>query len=155
MLSLNDKSFFRIGEVAELVSVPPHVIRYWEKMFPELKPMKTRGAHRVFTRNDLELMLRIRELIDAGYTVSGARAALFNKGSKSPDAATESPRADARWVVSLKLALDELAALKQRLGHMLESLSGKDHNASELKTRRQSDVAPKRTDRQVGLFDRV
>jgi DNA-binding transcriptional MerR regulator len=74
---LPDKLFFKIGEVADLVGVKPHVLRYWESEFPSLKPMKTRGSHRVYKRRDVEIAMLIRRLLhDEGFTIPGARKRL-------------------------------------------------------------------------------
>jgi DNA-binding transcriptional MerR regulator len=74
---LPDKLFFKIGEVAKIVGVPPHVLRYWESEFASLRPMKTRGAHRVYRRKDVELALTIHQLVhQEGYTVTGAKKRL-------------------------------------------------------------------------------
>lgn len=80
-IQLPDKLFFRIGEVAEIVGVRPHVLRYWEDEFGILKPMKTRGAHRQFRRRDVELALVIKRLLhEEGFTVAGARKRLREMG---------------------------------------------------------------------------
>ncbi len=72
-----NKLFYRIGEVAELVGVKPHVLRYWESEFAGLKPLKTRGAHRQYRRQDVELAMVIRSLLrDQGFTVAGAKKRL-------------------------------------------------------------------------------
>ena len=74
---LPDKLFFKIGEVADLVGVKPHVLRYWEAEFPSLRPMKTRGSHRVYRRRDVEIAMMIRRLVhDEGFTIPGARKRL-------------------------------------------------------------------------------
>ena len=74
---LPDKLFFKIGEVADLVGVKPHVLRYWEAEFPALKPMKTRGSHRMYRRRDVEIAMTIRRLVhDEGFTIPGARKRL-------------------------------------------------------------------------------
>ncbi len=71
---LPDKLFFKIGEVADLVGVKPHVLRYWETEFAALRPLKTRGSHRMYKRRDVELAMLIRQLLhDDGFTISGAR----------------------------------------------------------------------------------
>ncbi len=68
------KLFFRIGEVAALVGVAPHVLRYWEDEFGLLRPMKTRGSHRQYRRRDVETARLIHQLVDIeGYTVAGAK----------------------------------------------------------------------------------
>ncbi len=72
--ALPDKQFFKIGEAAELVGVKTHVLRYWESEFAGLRPMKTRGAHRMYRRADVELACVIRRLLhEEGYTIPGAK----------------------------------------------------------------------------------
>ncbi|MCA9602097.1 MAG: MerR family transcriptional regulator [Myxococcales bacterium] len=74
---LPDQLFFKIGEVAEIVGVRPHVLRYWESEFRQLRPMKTRGSHRVYKRRDVEVAMLIRQLLhDEGYTIPGAKKRL-------------------------------------------------------------------------------
>ena len=78
---LPDKLFFRIGEVAEIVGVKPHVLRYWESEFNCLKPMKTRGSHRQYRRRDVELAMLIKQLLhDEGFTIAGARKRMRELG---------------------------------------------------------------------------
>ena len=68
------KRYFTIGEVSELCSVKPHVLRYWEQEFPQLKPVKRRGNRRYYQRGDVETIRQIRSLLyDQGYTIGGAR----------------------------------------------------------------------------------
>lgn len=72
-----DKQYFRIGEVAEIAQVEPHVLRFWETEFDSLEPEKTRSNQRRYGRRDVELVLRIRDLLyEEGYTISGARKRL-------------------------------------------------------------------------------
>ncbi|MEM6962101.1 MAG: MerR family transcriptional regulator, partial [Myxococcota bacterium] len=59
----DQKKFFRIGEVSEIVGVKPHVLRYWESEFKSLRPLKTRGSHRVYRRDDVDLAMSIRRLL--------------------------------------------------------------------------------------------
>lgn len=71
------KRYFTIGEVSELCSVKPHVLRYWEQEFPQLKPVKRRGNRRYYQRQDLVLIRQIRSLLyQQGYTTTGARQQL-------------------------------------------------------------------------------
>ena len=68
------KRYFTIGEVAELCDVKPHVLRYWEQEFPQLKPVKRRGNRRYYQRHDVLLIRQIRSLLyDEGFTIGGAR----------------------------------------------------------------------------------
>jgi len=71
------KRYFTIGEVAELCQVKPHVLRYWEQEFPQLKPVKRRGNRRYYQRHDVELIRQIRSLLyEQGFTIGGARQRL-------------------------------------------------------------------------------
>jgi DNA-binding transcriptional MerR regulator len=68
------KRYFTIGEVSELCAVKPHVLRYWEQEFTQLKPVKRRGNRRYYQRHEVLLVRRIRELLySEGFTISGAR----------------------------------------------------------------------------------
>jgi DNA-binding transcriptional MerR regulator len=77
------KRYFTIGEVAELCDVKPHVLRYWEQEFPQLKPVKRRGNRRYYQRHDVLLIRQIRSLLyDEGFTIGGARQRLEGEGAK-------------------------------------------------------------------------
>jgi len=79
--ALPDKLFFRIGEVSRLVGVETHVLRYWETQFRALAPKKTRGAHRHYSRKDVELAMLIKRLVhDEGFTLAGAKKRLAETG---------------------------------------------------------------------------
>lgn len=68
------KRYFTIGEVGELCTVKPHVLRYWEQEFPQLKPVKRRGNRRYYQRQDVILIRQIKSLLyDQGFTIGGAR----------------------------------------------------------------------------------
>ncbi len=68
------KRYFTIGEVSELCMVKPHVLRYWEQEFPQLKPVKRRGNRRYYQRQDVIMIRQIRSLLyEQGYTIGGAR----------------------------------------------------------------------------------
>src|SRR6266487_6887609 len=78
-----DKLFFRIGEVCEIVGVEPYVLRFWETEFPNLAPEKSKSGHRVYKRRDIEMVLRIKELLyERGYTIAGARKQLSRSRPK-------------------------------------------------------------------------
>ena len=71
------KRYFTIGEVSELCAVKPHVLRYWEQEFPNLKPVKRRGNRRYYQRHDVLMIRQIRSLLyDQGFTITGARQRL-------------------------------------------------------------------------------
>jgi DNA-binding transcriptional MerR regulator len=74
------KLFFRIGEVCELIKVQPHVLRYWETEFPMLAPQKNRAGQRVYRRKDVEMVLRIRDLLyEEKFTIAGAKKKLLEE----------------------------------------------------------------------------
>ncbi len=76
-LKASDKLYYSIGEVRAITSLEPYVLRYWETEFPKLKPKKNSGGQRAYQRKDIELILRIKELLyEQGYTIKGARAVL-------------------------------------------------------------------------------
>jgi DNA-binding transcriptional MerR regulator len=76
-----DKPFFKIGEAARLCAVKPYVLRYWETEFRSVRPGKTRSQQRLYRRRDIELLLRIRELLyDQRFTIEGARVKLREMG---------------------------------------------------------------------------
>jgi DNA-binding transcriptional MerR regulator len=71
------KRYFTIGEVSDLCGVKPHVLRYWEQEFPQLKPVKRRGNRRYYQRQDVLVIRQIRGLLyDQGFTIGGARQRL-------------------------------------------------------------------------------
>jgi len=71
------KRYFTIGEVSDLCGVKPHVLRYWEQEFPQLKPVKRRGNRRYYQRHDVLMIRQIRSLLyDDGFTIGGARQKL-------------------------------------------------------------------------------
>ncbi|MBI2379749.1 MAG: MerR family transcriptional regulator [Gammaproteobacteria bacterium] len=73
------KRYFAIGEVSELCDVKPHVLRYWEQEFPQLKPVKRRGNRRYYQREDVLIIRQIRSLLyEEGFTIGGARQQLSN-----------------------------------------------------------------------------
>ena len=77
------KRYFTIGEVAELCDVKPHVLRYWEQEFPQLKPVKRRGNRRYYQRHDVIMIRRIRSLLyDQGFTIGGARQQLSGESAR-------------------------------------------------------------------------
>ena len=78
------KRYFTIGEVSDLCSVKPHVLRYWEQEFPQLKPIKRRGNRRYYQRQDVLLIRQIRSLLyEDGFTIGGARQRLTGDDAKS------------------------------------------------------------------------
>ncbi len=102
------KRYFTIGEVAELCAVKPHVLRYWEQEFSQLKPVKRRGNRRYYQHHEVLLIRRIRQLLyEEGFTISGARNKL--------DAPEEKPAAGAGKAMSLAELREELIAIRDLL----------------------------------------
>ena len=93
--SLPPKLYFRIGEVASLVGVEPHVLRYWEREFRSIRPTKSAKGQRVYSRKDVENLLRVRDLLYRdGFTIAGAKKrlqtrALLNVGDVGTDVGSE------------------------------------------------------------------
>jgi DNA-binding transcriptional MerR regulator len=78
-IAIPEKLFFKIGEVCELAGVQAHVLRYWESEFPMLAPQKNRAGQRVYRKRDVEMALRIKELLyEDQYTIAGAKKRLAN-----------------------------------------------------------------------------
>lgn len=79
--SIPNKLYFRIGEVSELVGVKPYVLRYWESEFGDIKPSKSKSGQRLYKRRDVEVLLKIKELLyDERFTINGARKRLKDLG---------------------------------------------------------------------------
>jgi DNA-binding transcriptional MerR regulator len=105
------KRYFTIGEVSELCAVKPHVLRYWEQEFPQLKPVKRRGNRRYYQRHEVQLIRQIRSLLYVeGFTISGARNKLETDGNGS---AAASPADDKSKVI--QYVIDELNEVLQIL----------------------------------------
>ena len=88
------KRYFTIGEVGELCGVKPHVLRYWEQEFTQLRPMKRRGNRRYYQHHEVLMIRRIRDLLyDQGFTISGARNKLqeLTQGERDRRKAGEVP----------------------------------------------------------------
>ena len=108
--SIPDKRYFTIGEVSDLCRVKPHVLRYWEQEFPQLKPSKRRGNRRYYRQQDIHVVRDIRELLyQQGFTISGARAQLKEKNK-------------AVSVVPPGSASDSLPRIRKELELIVESL---------------------------------
>jgi DNA-binding transcriptional MerR regulator len=103
------KRYFTIGEVSELCSVKPHVLRYWEQEFPTLKPAKRRGNRRYYQRHDVMLIRQIRSLLyEQGYTIGGARQKLTGAAAKQDAAQSK------QIVHQMRVELEELLELLSR-----------------------------------------
>lgn len=107
------KRYFTIGEVSELCGVKPHVLRYWEQEFTQLKPVKRRGNRRYYQHHEVLLIRRIRDLLyEQGFTISGARNRLdegLSSNGRALAARTEAGKAD-------------LVAIKSEIKRIIETL---------------------------------
>ena len=112
------KRYFTIGEVSELCGVKPHVLRYWEQEFTQLKPVKRRGNRRYYQHHEVLLIRRIRELLyEQGFTISGARNKLdghLYAADADTDAAIELPE--------ISLGAAEVDAMRAELHAILQLL---------------------------------
>ena len=114
------KRYFTIGEVSELCGVKPHVLRYWEQEFTQLKPVKRRGNRRYYQHHEVLLIRRIRELLyEEGFTISGARNRLDNSLAEEKSEPSRNGRAPAGAEASEAL---DLAAIKRELRAVLDQL---------------------------------
>jgi DNA-binding transcriptional MerR regulator len=110
--SLPSKLYFRIGEVAELVGVEPHVLRYWEREFRTIRPTKSAKGQRVYSRRDVENLMRVRELLyREGFTIAGAKKKL-GRGEDEAEAVAS----------GVARARDELVAMRSEIETFLEEL---------------------------------
>lgn len=74
-----ERLYYSIGEVSKLTGVEPYILRYWEKEFDQLKPVRNRGRNRVYTNRDIKIILMIKRLLwEEGYTIDGAKRILEN-----------------------------------------------------------------------------
>jgi DNA-binding transcriptional MerR regulator len=118
------KRYFTIGEVSDLCGVKPHVLRYWEQEFTQLKPVKRRGNRRYYQHHEVLLIRRIRELLyEEGFTISGARNRLDNAlgQEEKPERA---PRPRLAAVPSPAVGGLDIAAIKRELRAVIDQLQG-------------------------------
>ncbi len=103
------KRYFTIGEVSELCAVKPHVLRYWEQEFPQLKPVKRRGNRRYYQRQDVLIIRQIRSLLyDEGFTIGGARQRLTGEEAKTDVSQSQ------QIVRQLRMELEEVLKILRR-----------------------------------------
>ncbi len=108
------KRYFTIGEVSELCGVKPHVLRYWEQEFTQLKPVKRRGNRRYYQHHEVLLIRRIRDLLyEQGFTISGARNRLDDGAGL---------HGGGRSSKSVNFSASELAALRSEIKSVIELL---------------------------------
>ena len=103
------KRYFTIGEVSELCAVKPHVLRYWEQEFPQLKPIKRRGNRRYYQRQDVILIRQIRSLLyEHGFTIGGDRQRLAGDEVKADSSMSQ------QIVRQLRIELEEVLDILRR-----------------------------------------
>lgn len=119
------KRYFTIGEVSELCGVKPHVLRYWEQEFTQLRPVKRRGNRRYYQHHEVLLIRRIRELLyEQGFTINGARNRLDSPGSEraaAEPADSDAQAVDARGAAKPGATVDVIA-LRQALLDVIDGL---------------------------------
>jgi DNA-binding transcriptional MerR regulator len=110
------KRYFTIGEVSELCGVKPHVLRYWEQEFTQLKPVKRRGNRRYYQHHEVLLIRRIRELLyEQGFTISGARNKL--------DGHLHEDQSEIAEDIEISMGAEEIEAMRTELNGILQLLS--------------------------------
>ena len=103
------KRYFTIGEVSDLCAVKPHVLRYWEQEFPQLKPLKRRGNRRYYQRHDVILIRQIRSLLyEQGFTIGGARQRLSGEEARDDSAQSQ------QIIRQLRAELEEVLDILRR-----------------------------------------
>ena len=116
------KRYFTIGEVSELCAVKPHVLRYWEQEFAQLKPVKRRGNRRYYQHHEVLLIRRIRDLLyEQGFTINGARHRLESEAAE-PRAAARAQTSTATIVSVPPDASLEPSDIRQELEEIRELL---------------------------------
>jgi len=103
------KRYFTIGEVSELCAVKPHVLRYWEQEFPQLKPVKRRGNRRYYQRHDVLMVRQIRSLLhEQGFTIQGARQRLEGDNAQNDVSRSQ------QLVKQMRIELEEILHVLRR-----------------------------------------
>ena len=118
------KRYFAIGEVSELCAVKPHVLRYWEQEFPQLKPVKRRGNRRYYQHDDVQMIRRIRSLLyEQGFTIGGARQRLRELPKANAVARAPAPQPTAPVpILKGKFTKTELKQMRSELEAALKLL---------------------------------
>lgn len=122
-----DKLYFKIGEVADIAGVKPHVLRYWESEFATIRPSKSRSKQRLYRRQDIELILRLKDLLyNQGFTISGARKQLRRKPAAAESRPEEQPAQATAGQMALPLGASLnrplLKEIKQDIRRLIDSL---------------------------------
>jgi DNA-binding transcriptional MerR regulator len=116
------KRYFTIGEVSELCGVKPHVLRYWEQEFTQLRPVKRRGNRRYYQHHEVLLIRRIRELLyEQGFTINGARNRLDSQGRATSD---EAELAEAQAAAAQTQSSVDVDQLRKDILQVIDLLGG-------------------------------
>jgi DNA-binding transcriptional MerR regulator len=119
----DDKKLYKIGEVCKLADVQPYVLRYWETEFPSLAPNKSGGGQRMYTRAEIDIILRIKQLLySEGFTIAGAKKKLEQETTEPPPATAPPPPATSRAPRPNGNVKKTLAKVRKELGEILEIL---------------------------------
>jgi DNA-binding transcriptional MerR regulator len=119
------KRYFTIGEVSELCGVKPHVLRYWEQEFTQLRPVKRRGNRRYYQHHEVLLIRRIRELLyEQGFTINGARNRLDAHGAVVEPAEGAAEHSEPLEAPVRTMASVDVEQLRKELLHVIDLLSG-------------------------------
>lgn len=126
-VAIPDKLYFKIGEVAKIVDVPTHVLRYWESEFPGIRPKRASSKQRLYRRQDVELIVAIKSLLhERGYTIAGARKLLQEGGGVRPsEPPPPPPTAAAQPPPPGEILGHKLQRLKQELKNLQDLLTNK------------------------------
>lgn len=123
------KRYFTIGEVSELCGVKPHVLRYWEQEFTQLKPVKRRGNRRYYQHHEVLLIRKIRELLyEQGFTISGARNRLDGVDEKAekprtlPEVTAPASTSASSLITEAQRTTIDVTALREQIQQVLHLL---------------------------------
>jgi len=116
-VEIPDKLYFKIGEVSKLAGVAPHVLRYWETEFSDIKPKRANSNQRMYKRTDVELILTIKTLLhNQGYTISGARHYLAsNKDLEKATIPATDPEKVGLWLHAIKKELIQIQTILKKI----------------------------------------
>ena len=118
--ALEDDKLYKIGEVCKLAEVQPYVLRYWETEFPQLAPNKSGGGQRLYTRREIDVILRIKELLyREGFTIAGAKKKLETEDAPAAPTAVE----NAPQTAAAAPSADVIGYVKKELNAILRMLS--------------------------------
>ena len=113
------KRYFTIGEVSDLCAVKPHVLRYWEQEFAQLKPVKRRGNRRYYQHHEVLLIRRIRDLLyEQGFTINGARHRLDSEAVSEPRAAARAAAPSSTVAPAASSRRLDMASLREELAEI-------------------------------------